>query len=301
MNKDQAEELRLKFQQNSHTKLVNKEESLIHSPRTIAVVSGKGGVGKSNISLSFAISLCLEGKKVLLFDMDLGMGNLDILMGRSSDYSIIDFFDGKVTLEEIIYDGPNGLKYIAGGSGLNHLVGLDEWNVSIFLNELSTVISNYDYIIFDMGAGVTKESLKFILSVQDIIVVTTPEPTSITDAYAMMKHIHLVDSTIPFHLIVNRVQDEKEGFNTFSRLERVLTNFLHRNAFFLGAIPDDRNLQQAVRKQTPFILHNEKSAAAKALLKIRDSFAHNERENKTSGSRKQTPFIAKLKQFLFDR
>lgn len=299
MIKDQAEELRLKFQQNSHTKLINKEESFTNTPRTIAVVSGKGGVGKSNISLSFSISLCLEGKKVLLFDMDLGMGNLDILMGRSSDYSIIDFFDGKVGLEDIIYDGPSGLKYIAGGSGLNHLVGLDERNVSIFLNELSSVISNYDYIIFDMGAGVTKESLKFILSVQDIIVVTTPEPTSITDAYAMMKHIHLSDSTIPFHLIINRVQDEQEGISTFNRLERVLTNFLHREATYLGAIPDDKHLQQAVRNQTPFILHNEKSLAARSLLKIRNSFEH--KENKMSEVRKQKPFIAKLKQFLFDR
>jgi len=300
MFKDQAEELRLRFQQEKFTKLVSDEQKTVTNPRTLAVVSGKGGVGKSNISLNFAISLCLKGKKVLLFDMDLGMGNLDILMGRSAPYSIIDFFDGNVDLKSIICEGPKGLHFIAGGSGLNHLVGLDEWNVSIFLNELSTVINEYDYIIFDMGAGVTKESLKFILSVQDIIVVTTPEPTSITDAYAMMKHIHLIDSNIPFHIVINRIQDSHEGIHTYNRLSRVLRNFLHRESIFLGSIPDDKELQQAVRKQNPFILYNSKSPAAKAVIEIRDAF--DKKEEETRSSRRQgKPFISKLKQFLFER
>lgn len=292
--KDQAEDLRIKLSMNLNERQENKMP-----PRTLAVVSGKGGVGKSNISLSFSISLLQQGHKVLLFDMDMGMGNLDILMGKSSEYSIVDFFDGKVSLKETIMNGPNGLKYIAGGSGLNHLVGLDDRLVDKFTNELTNILEEYDYVIFDMGAGVTEGTLKFILSVQEIIVITTPEPTSITDAYGMMKHIHIMDDSIPFYIIVNRIQAEKEGLQTYSRISNVMKNFLGRDSVHLGAVPDDRTIQQAVRRQTPFILFNERSPASKAIKEIRDRFE----QRQFSDKQKVTSFrfISKLKQFLFER
>lgn len=292
--KDQAEDLRIKLSMNLNERQENKMP-----PRTLAVVSGKGGVGKSNISLSFSISLLQQGHKVLLFDMDMGMGNLDILMGKSSEYSIVDFFDGKVSLKETIMNGPNGLKYISGGSGLNHLVGLDDRLVDKFTNELTNILEEYDYVIFDMGAGVTEGTLKFILSVQEIIVITTPEPTSITDAYGMMKHIHIMDDSIPFYIIVNRIQAEKEGLQTYSRISNVMKNFLGRDSVHLGAVPDDRTIQQAVRRQTPFILFNERSPASKAIKEIRDRFE----QRQFSDKQKVTSFrfISKLKQFLFER
>lgn len=292
--KDQAEDLRLKLSMTGIEQQVNEKP-----PRTLAVVSGKGGVGKSNISLSFSISLLQKGHKVLLFDMDMGMGNLDILMGKSSEYSIVDFFDGKVSLKETIMTGPNGLKYIAGGSGLNHLVGLDDQLVNKFTHELSSIFEEYDFVIFDMGAGVTEGTLKFILSVQEIIVITTPEPTSMTDAYGMMKHIHIMDDSIPFYIIINRIQTEKEGQQTYTRISKVMNNFLGRDSVHLGAIPDDRTIQQAVRRQTPFILYNEKSPASKAIKEIRERYEQrhfNEKPTATSFR-----FISKLKQFLFER
>ncbi|MFO1445926.1 MinD/ParA family protein [Bacillus sp. Bva_UNVM-123] len=292
--KDQAEDLRLKL---SMTKKAS--EKPIGSPKTVAVVSGKGGVGKSNISLSFSLSLIRKGYKVLLFDMDLGMGNLDILMGKSSEYSIVDFFDGKTSLRETIMMGPTGLKYIAGGSGLNHLVGLDDQLVEKFTNELYGLFKEYDYVIFDMGAGVTEGTLKFILAVQEIIVITTPEPTSLTDAYGMMKHIHLMDDTIPFYIVVNRIQSPKEGQQTYSRISKVMKNFLGRDSVHLGAVPDDRIIQQAVRKQIPFVLFNEKAPASKAIADITERYEQrqfNEKQTET-GFR----FISKLKQFLFER
>lgn len=287
--KDQAEDLRLKL------RMANNEKT----PRTLAVVSGKGGVGKSNISLSFSISLARKGYKVLLFDMDMGMGNLDILMGKTSEYSIVDFFEGTVSLKETIMNGPEGLKYIAGGSGLNHLVGLDERLVENFTQELTLLFKEYDYVLFDMGAGVTAGSLKYILSVQEIVVITTPEPTSMTDAYAIMKHIHLMDATIPFNLVINRAQNEKEGQLTYSRIAKVLKNFLERDSVYLGMIPDDRTIQQAVRRQIPFILYNEKSPAAKSLTGITERYyrRHNDEKPSTNG----VQFISKLKRFLFER
>ncbi|MBP2240146.1 flagellar biosynthesis protein FlhG [Cytobacillus eiseniae] len=288
--KDQAEKLRLRLNGNSEVK----------TPKTLAVVSGKGGVGKSNLSLSFSISLALKGNKVLLFDMDMGMGNLDILMGKSSEYSIVDFFEGTISLRETIMEGPEGMKYIAGGSGLSHLVGLNDDLIHSFLDELSGLINEYDYVIFDMGAGVSEATLKFILSVQEIVVITTPEPTSMTDAYAIMKHIHLMDSSIPFYMIVNRFQTEKEGQQTFLRLSNVLKTFLGRDVFCLGMVPDDRAIQLAVRRQIPFILFNQKSAASKSMKQITERYMERQFSQLPS-THTSIHFVSKLKKFLFER
>lgn len=288
--RDQAEELRKKL----------KAQEEANAPKTIAVVSGKGGVGKSNLSLNFSISLATKGNKVLLFDMDMGMGNLDILMGKTSEVTIVDFFEGSISLKDAVMDGPNGLKYIAGGSGLSHLVGLDVDLVDKFTEELSGLFNEYDYVIFDMGAGITDGTLKFILSVQEIVVITTPEPTALTDGYAMMKHIHRMDSTIPFYVVINRVQSEKEGQQIFSRLSKVVKSFLEREIIFLGNVPDDRLLQQAVRSQIPFILYSEKAQASKALKDISERYTEGQFIQKTT-LKNTIPFVSKLKQFLFER
>ncbi|WP_313798662.1 MinD/ParA family protein [Cytobacillus sp.] len=288
--KDQAEELRVKL------KIAAEEKP----PKTMAVVSGKGGVGKSNLSLSFSISLASKGNKVLLFDMDMGMGNLDILMGKTSEISIVDFFEGTSTLKDAVMDGPKGLKYIAGGSGLSHLVGLDVEIVDKFVKELAVIFKEYDYVIFDMGAGVTDGTLKFILSVQEIVVITTPEPTAMTDAYAMMKHIHLMDSTIPFYVVINRVQSVKEGHQTFTRLSKVVKSFLDREIICLGTVPDDRIIQQAVRSQVPFILYSEKAQASKALKEILNKYLQKQ-FSQESPSNSSLHFVSKLKKFLFER
>ncbi|WP_102271442.1 MinD/ParA family protein [Cytobacillus massiliigabonensis] len=288
--KDQAEELRIKL------KLAEENSA----PKTIAVVSGKGGVGKSNLSLSFSISLALKGNKVLLFDMDMGMGNLDILMGNTSEISIVDFLEGSISLKDAVMDGPKGLKYIAGGSGLSHLVGLDAGLVDKFVKELTVIFKEYDYVIFDMGAGITDGTLKFILSVQEIVVITTPEPTAMTDAYAMMKHIHLMDSAIPFYVVINRAQSDKEGLQTFSRLSKVVKSFLDREIICLGSVPDDHVIQQAVRQQIPFILYNEKAQASKALKGISDKYIRRQFSQEPI-SKNSLHFVSKLKQFLFER
>jgi flagellar biosynthesis protein FlhG len=286
--KDQAEVLRRRLHEREH----------VDTPKTMAVVSGKGGVGKSNFSLNFAISLSKRGHKVLLFDMDVGMGNIDILLGNSSEFSIVDFFDEKESLKNIVMEGPNELHYIAGGTGLNRLFKLEEALMQKFTIELSDLLDDYDYVIFDMGAGVSEESLNFILSVDEIVIVTTPEPTSITDAYAMLKHIHLTNQEIPFLIVVNRVLGEKDGLATFKRLQSVTKKFLNRDVVHLGIIPDDKAIQIAVSKQTPFIL-NEKSSASKALLQLTERY-----EEQLFNEQHMTNafhFVSKLKRFLFER
>ena len=288
---DQAEYLRVKI----------KHQELNTQTRTIAVISGKGGVGKSNFSLNFAITLASKGHSVLLFDMDIGMGNIEILMGVSSPYSIADFFtDHPVSLREMITAIPGGIHYIAGGSGLSNFPKINKQSFFTFTEQFTKLLSEYEYVIFDMAAGLNETSLKFILSVDEIIVITTPEPTSITDAYSAVKYITLENKDIPFYFIVNRSHNEKEGISTFNRISKVIEQFLEKNVLLLGIIPDDPNIPKAVRKQTPFIQYNEKSPSARALSEIAEKFCHREYGLPVQNANK-IHFVAKLKRFLFER
>ncbi|WP_141433434.1 MinD/ParA family protein [Bacillus sp. 03113] len=262
--KDQAERLRQQFQRMEKQK----------KQKVVAVLSGKGGVGKSNFSLNFSISISQKGHSILLFDMDIGMGNIDVLMGCKAQYTITDFFENNISLTDIITEGPKGIHYIAGGSGLLHLISINEEAFEKFTNELLQIIDEYDYIILDMGAGINHESIKFILSVDEIIMITNPEPTSLTDAYAAMKFIHLKNAHIPFYLVVNQIVSDREGLDTYIRINRVLHHFLGRECLSLGMVPNDRAVQLAVRMQVPFILLNDKSPASKALHSMTDRYCN---------------------------
>ena len=285
---DQAERLREKvktLEDNKRTK-------------TLAIISGKGGVGKSNFALNFAISLKEKGNSVLLFDMDVGMGNIDILMGISTPYSIIDFFTSAVSLKQLIGKAPGGIDYITGGSGLTELTKINENDMKHFFDEFSIILNEYDYVLLDMGAGMDETSLRFVLSVDEVIVLTTSEPTSITDAYAAMKYIIMKNNQIPFYLLVNRASSEKEGIDTYTRISNVLKHFLGKSSELLGVLPEDKTISQAVKIQTPFFVHNTRSPASKALMKITEKYCHKE-ESQLNNSK--VNFITKLKRFLHER
>ncbi|WP_445488222.1 MinD/ParA family protein [Niallia sp. 03133] len=267
--------------------------------KTIAVISGKGGVGKSNFSLNFSLSLIKKGYSVLLIDMDIGMGNIDILMGTSSKFTIVDYFENKASFSEIINEGRAGIRYIAGGSGLSKFVTMAKHKMERFFSEFTVFLNQYDYVIFDMGAGISSESLHFILSVDEVIVLTTPEPTSITDAYAAMKFIHLHKEDIPFYLVVNRTFTFDDGREAFQKLTYVLKRFLNKEAIELGIIPDDQHVMKAVRNQIPFIIFNEKSTAAKALFELTDRYCKQQFSEPKIKNKEN--FVTKLKSFLFER
>ncbi|HJV17905.1 MAG TPA: MinD/ParA family protein [Bacillales bacterium] len=281
--------------QNLRNKLMGHAEK--KNTKALAIVSGKGGVGKSNFSLNFSISLVKRGYRVLIIDMDVGMGNLDILMGRTSEKTIVDYLTGSLPLRDIIHDGPEGLKYIGGGTGLSQLVNLDRFNY--LADELEALLIEYDYLIFDMGAGINEDSLRFLLSVNEIFVITTPEPTSLMDAYATMKYLHLLDPSLPFYLLVNRAQSMKEGKETLNRLSNVLKTFLDLEPIHLGVLPDDRSVQQAVRRQVPFITLYPKSFVSNALEDIVSSYVQQIIKAGTSDT--SISFMSKLKRFLFER
>lgn len=285
MKYDQAEGLR--------RRLDNKKTP--KQAKTISVISGKGGVGKSNFALNFSLQLIKNQKKVLIIDLDIGMGNIDILMGVRAEKTIINLFEDHLSIHEIIETGPEGLSYIAAGSGLNHFFNMHETDRSYFYEQYMELVEMYDYIIFDMGAGVTEDGLFFILASDECIVITTPEPTSITDAYGMIKHVINKQSRMPIYVIMNRSFGSWEGLKSLQRFNDVVSTFLHVQSRSMGIIPDDKTVTQAVIKQIPYVLFNHKSKASKAIREITINYL---KDTKEINGQSSTRFIEKLKQLI---
>lgn len=285
---DQAAELRKRID----------ELRSIKQAKTIAIISGKGGVGKSNFALNFSLALSQKGKSVLIFDLDIGMGNIDILLGVSAKYSIVHLFDEHLSIEDIIEQGPHNLSYIAAGSGLADIFSMDEEKFQYFLGEFKKLINSYDYILFDMGAGVTEGSMYFMLAADECFVVTTPEPTSLTDAYAIIKHITQKNKDMNIRLLVNRALNHKNGLNTMNRLQHVINRFLNVQINPLGILPDDRTVSEAVVSQVPFLLFDQKSSVARAITQIADQYT-----GQDINIEKKVPsfFLSKLRKFIKER
>ncbi|WP_426447066.1 MinD/ParA family protein [Paenibacillus sp. S-38] len=261
---DQAQGLRnlIKTQETSNDK----------ATRIITVTSGKGGVGKSNFTLNFALALQKKGLKVLVFDADIGLANIDVLMGVSPKYSLYHLLKREKTIWEIIHTGYNDLQFIAGGSGFNDLIRLSDEQLDYFAAQVEQLNGHVDVIIFDTGAGLSKETLKFIVAAQETIVVTTPEPTSITDAYAIIKMVNSMNYQIPFKLVVNRVTDWREGRQTADKISMVAKQFLSLDIPTLGYVVDDSSVSKAVKKQVPFTVAFPDSAASKSINDLADDF-----------------------------
>ncbi|WP_053075063.1 MinD/ParA family protein [Ornithinibacillus californiensis] len=259
---DQAESLRKKIEISNNTK---------HA-KTISFVSGKGGVGKSNIAVNFSLELCKQGHKVLLVDLDIGMGNVEILLGLQANKTIVDLLQDQLPIYDIMELGPHNLKFIAGGSGLSNIFSVDKRKMNYFFEEYNRVVQTFDYIIFDMGAGATQSSIDFVLASDECVVITTPEPTSITDAYSMIKYIIGFNKEMPIYVVLNRADNIKKGLMTVNRFQRLVEQFLSIDIKFLGILPEDRAVSSAVIKQAPFALENEKSAIARAIRQLADNY-----------------------------
>lgn len=282
---DQAAKLRRKVEITNNPK----------QAKTIAIVSGKGGVGKSNIAVNFSLELINHGKKVILFDLDIGMGNINILLGLQPKKSIVDLFNEDLSVHDIIEQGPNGLSYVAGGSGLSGFLQFDESKKNYFFDQYNELTEMYDFIIFDMGAGATIDSLFFILASDECIVVTTPEPTAITDAYSMIKQIVHQGGEMPIQIILNRSTSQKEGLLALERFQQVVYQFLHIHTKVLGIMPDDKTVTQAVIHQTPYMILNGKSHVAKSMRKLTENYVALSSDN---NSKETKSFIEKFKKLL---
>lgn len=281
---DQAQKLRHRF-----------KEKINSRAKTVAVVSGKGGVGKSNFAINFALELLARGKKVLIFDLDVGMGNIDILLGLHSEKTIIDMLEKYLFIDDIIECGPNNLAYVSGGSGLSHFFQLDDHKKAHFFKEYEKIVNVYDYIIFDMGAGITPESLSFILAADECLVITTPEPTSLTDGYGMIKHIVNNQKNMPIYVVMNRCHSSKDGKITLNKFKEVAHHFLEKEINGLGYLPEDKIVSTAVKRQTPYVLLDNKAKISQAMHQMVSNYLS---ESLNINKHQSLSFMEKLKQLI---
>jgi len=286
---DQANKLRRQMKQSEETP---------REAKTISFVSGKGGVGKSNIAINFSLELSKLHYKVLMIDLDVGMGNIDILLGVQPRYTIVDMLEENRSMESIVEKGPGNLSFIAGGSSLSNLFALSDHHMHYFLSEFGILVQKYDYIIFDMGAGITKDSLFFILSSDEAILVTTPEPTSITDGYSLIKHLHKDAPTMPVHVVMNRSLSHKNGTKALQQFERVVRRFLQRSITKLAIIPDDKVVREAVMNQRPFTLYRKNSSVSKSVQSMVQLYVTGQ---EVSSTKHPLSFIHKMKHFWRER
>jgi len=250
----------------------------LKNTKIITVTSGKGGVGKSNFTLNFALALLESGHRTAIMDADIGLANIDVLMGIAPKHSLLDVLNNSLTIWDIMEKGPNNLLFIPGGSDLQSMFDLKRSNLPYLFDQLSLLNGHIDTLLIDTGAGISPESLKFILSSDEVFLITTPEPTSITDAYAMLKIIHTKNNSIKINLIINQVVSEREGKGTSERFRVAAERFLDYQVNIYGYIPQDDNISKAVKKQEPFYLSYPNSKASKSIRLLVDKYTNNKNE-----------------------
>lgn len=285
--RDQAEQLRQRIKANNQAR----------PTKLVTVTSGKGGVGKSNFSLNFGLGLIERGHKAVLFDVDLGLANLDVLMGITPKKHLFHLLEPDVTVWDIMEQGPGRLEFIAGGSGFTQIMQLDDEKLDLLFARLNPLQGYADTIIFDTGAGLSKESMHFMLSSDEVILVTTPEPPAITDAYAVIKMLHSRNPAVKIRLVINRVTSDGEGKMTADKLAMVAKRFLEMEIHSLGYVADDSHVSKAVKQQRPFLLAYPQAQSSRSIRSLVGQYLEisSKAENPANGLK---GFLARLKHFI---
>ncbi|AYE36156.1 ATP-binding protein [Borrelia turcica IST7] len=265
---DQAQSLRDIMRLNNKANFVIDDKIQNSRTRFIAITSGKGGVGKSNIAVGLALKYSSLGKKVLIFDADIGMANINILLGVIPKYSIYHMIMQGRDIKEVITKTEYNIDLLAGASGTTELLDLSDAEMNQFIKELLKVYE-YDIVIIDTSAGISRQVISFLFSSDDVVIVTTPEPTSITDAYGIIKVLaHRMENLKNLRLIVNRVANVSEGKVVAKKVIDISSQFLNLNIDYLGYVYEDQNIRNSVFKQRPFILLSPNSKASYCLDSI---------------------------------
>lgn len=263
-------------------RIVKKESGKVHklrvkdgsfpqknSPMVFTVTSGKGGVGKTNIVGNLAITYQRMKKRVLIFDADLGLANIDILFGINPKYTIEEVIKGEKELSQIIAEGPEGVAIIPASSGVQELSHLTEGQKIHLLNEFDLLNNMYDILLIDTGAGISSNVMYFNLAAQERIVVVTPEPTSITDAYALIKVMFMQHGTKEFIILMNMVRNEKEAVSVYKHLSRVVEKFMGSISLdYAGYIPYDKHLHESVNRREPVTCCYPRSSSSQSFKKL---------------------------------
>ena len=248
-----------------------RQLSQVNPIKVIAVTAGKGGVGKTNVSINLALSLAKQGKKVLLLDADLGLANIDVILGVHAKYNLSHVIQGTCHISDVILEGPMGVDIIPASSGTEEMTQLSLTEHAGIINAFNELTQCYDYMIIDTAAGISDTVLSFTRSSQEVIVVVCDEPTSLTDAYALIKVMNRRYEWTRFHVLANMVRSAKDGKTLFSKLYRVSEQFLDVTLDYMGAISFDENVHLAVKKQQPVIMAFPQTKAVKEMEAIAEN------------------------------
>jgi flagellar biosynthesis protein FlhG len=253
---DQADSLR---------ELVGRRAPPSQPLRVVAVTSGKGGVGKTHLACNLAVLAARAGRRVLVVDADLGLANADIVLGIAPHYHLGHLLDGSAALEHVLAEGPEGVRVLAASTGVQELTQLDDAQKLRLVSALDALEDRFDLVLIDCGAGIGDNVLFFAGAAQEALLVISPEPTSLTDAYAAVKVLSQQAGVERFSVIVNPVPTEAHGREAFQKLTRVTDRFLTARVGFLGHVPRDENLQRALMAQRPVVELFPRSPFSRAL------------------------------------
>jgi flagellar biosynthesis protein FlhG len=237
-------------------------------PQSIAITSGKGGVGKTYLSINLAVAIQRLNQRVLLFDSDLALANAHIFLGSQVQHTILDALSDHMSMRDVLTDGPDGMKLIAGGSGLSELLGLSPDLRRHIVSMFSDLAPYFDYLIVDTAAGIEENVLDFVEAADRIIVVVVGEPAAFVDAYASIKILSQESGREEFDVVVNMARDEAHGREIFNRFRSISSEFLDVKLNHLGTVPHDEYLLQAVSRCEPIVKCFPDAPAARAIERI---------------------------------
>lgn len=236
-----------------------------HPIKVIAVTGGKGGVGKTNLSVNLSIGLAELRRRVVLMDADLGLANVDVLLGLQAKYTIANVLDGSMSLRDVLLNGPGGIKIIPASSGVQQMAHLSTREHASLIHSFSDLGDQMDVLVVDTAAGISDSVISFVRASQEIIIVVCDEPSSITDAYALMKLLNVEYGVYRFRVVANMTRNTQEGINLFNKLNTVCERFIDASLQYLGNVPFDENLRKAVQKRQPLMHFAPQSKAATAI------------------------------------
>lgn len=265
---DQANRLREIVKKVNNDNIKTSIETIKTSAKVITVTSGKGGVGKTNITVNLAIALTKLGYRVVVIDADLGLANIDVVFGTLPKYTLVDVIKNGKNVLDVLCTGPNKVKFISGGSGVEELTRLTQLELENFVRNIGLLDKIADVILIDTGAGISENVLRFVMAADDVVVITTPEPTSTTDAYALIKAIGIRNKEKNIKMIINRTETAIEAQTAMQKLNSVAQKFLQVKLQFLGYVSNDTMVPKAVKQQKPFVLLYPECMASKNLTEI---------------------------------